>query len=140
MKRFVINAAFATATLMVAASAIASAQTVKAEIPFPFQFRETVLPPGTYTITDATINPWLELTNTGTHRRIFLTSHVGEEPRHEWLSSPGGMLRFACRDDVCVLTHVWTNSGRPVRRFLDPAPRQSQTHVAVIRLSAIPAP
>jgi len=136
MKSVTMNLMLATAALMVA-STVASAQTVKATIPFAFQYKGKVMPAGTYRVTDSGVNPWLEVANVRTREKTFMVPQAAVDPQKEWLSSPGGILQFTCRDGACVLTRVWTNSGKPARTF--PGPKtQDHANVAVISLAADP--
>jgi len=133
MKSSTINLVLASAALLVA-SAAASAQTMKAEIPFPFEVAGTSMPAGTYILSSLNGELQFVLRN-DSHDSIFVKSQAGTDPQKEWRSSKAGVLEFVCGDG-CALTEIWTNLGHPAHNVGTSKAEAGRVHrVAVIRLA-----
>jgi len=135
MKSLTMNLMLATAALMVA-STVASAQTLKAEIPFSFQAAGKLMQPGTYMITSASGETWFELRNLDDHKSIVLPGGVREDAPKAWRQAGNGALQFACNDGSCALNRVWSGvSGDPAHVFARPKQENGKpATLAVIRL------
>ena len=123
MKNFTTRMTIAAAAL-VAAAGMASAQTMKAEIPFAFQVSGVVLAPGGYEVS-------LQYTPSGSHllqfrnsdsRRSVLAMAVGaEDPHKDWTAAGGPKLSFVCGASQCSLAETWNaQPGEPAYRFSTP--------------------
>ena len=90
------------------AGAAASAQTLKAEIPFRFQTSNTLMPPGSYTVSRLSANaPVITLSNWQARKSVIVmasgklgTPYDGR-PR----------LTFRCAGENCALSEIWGATG-----------------------------
>ena len=132
MKRSTTNLVLATAAFL-AASVAASAQTLKADIPFAFMAGGKAMPAGTYTLTGGEGQQRFVISNAGSHDAIILLTQGGRDPEKSW-EGKDGVLQFLCGDG-CVLDRVWTNTGYPAQKF---AGRKAVpgARLALIRLSS----
>jgi len=106
---------FAAATLAVAAGA-ASAQTMKAEIPFTFRAGDTAMTPGTYEIRStgqkngAAI---FRLYDKNSKRSIMLMPIAARDPQKAWEASGTPLLSFDCVANRCALSAIWAGPFKP---------------------------
>ena len=134
MTNATVKMMLATAALMVASTA-ASAQTMKANIPFRFEAAGKMLPAGTYTVSAQDAQARFQLRNTGTGNSVMLSSSISADPESQWRRQAGGILQFACAD-TCELRTVWTNGASPAHKFLPGKSNNGKpVHLAVIRVS-----
>jgi hypothetical protein len=107
MKRFATKTFVMTAAL--AALAVgASAQSMKAEIPFTFRAGGAVLAAGTYRI-DAG-NTVVRVSNSDTRRSIAVLPHYRRDvDKNAAAGSP--KLWFSCAGSNCALTSLWNGEG-----------------------------
>jgi hypothetical protein len=138
MKRTTMNLMLAAAALMVA-STVASAQTMKAEIPFAFRVGNKVMTPGTYRVW--TSNNESQLQIVGLHGGVLVGSGVREDAPKAWQSAGKPILQFACDNDGgCVLRRFWTgNSEGFAHRVTGPKRGGDAKSLAAIRLVSIQA-
>jgi len=105
------------AALLTAASTVASAQNMRAEIPFEFYAGGNVLPPGTYEIQASVGESRFELLDTRNLSRVMLISQSSQDPQKEWKTSHTGVLQFACGQRGCALAQIWTNGSGAAHRI-----------------------
>jgi hypothetical protein len=127
MKSFLIHSMFAAATL-VAVAGSASAQSMKAEIPFAFRAGAVLMQPGTYDVVarQGMSSMLFQLQNRDTHESVVLF----REGTRDVPKAAAGVrkLAFLCAAGDCVLSELWTGgeassvfsapknkSGDPVR-------------------------
>ena len=137
MKNLTTNLMLAAIALAAAAGA-ASAQQLKAEIPFGFQAQGTMLPAGTYTVKkdDTSSVPKFLLRSVAPGNSILLMSMTQSDPEKAWEASGAAVLEFECGDSGCALNRLWRPGGAPAYRFSHPnAEKGERTRVAVIRLA-----
>src|ERR1700741_371172 len=103
MKRFATKTFVMTAVLA-ACAAGASAQSMKAEIPFTFRAGGAVLAAGTYRIDVG--NTVVRVTNSDTRNTIAVMSHYRRDVDKDAAGGPP-KLWFACAGSSCVLTSLW---------------------------------
>jgi hypothetical protein len=105
MKRTAWNMMIA-ALAVTAAVATASAQGLKAEIPFAFQAAGARMQPGTYWVTFNTRSGGtsIQMSNLDTHKSILAMTRVSSAPSSYDESKP--VLTFACVDTQCVLSSL----------------------------------
>lgn len=105
-----------TSKLMVVAAAIAavagaaSAQSMKAEIPFSFKVSGTTMPAGAYLVTagpNMNGRPVFRLLNTDVSKPV-LAVPAG---KHDGSSYEPAKLVFRCTGGNCALAQIWTGSG-----------------------------
>jgi hypothetical protein len=126
------------ATVLVAASGAASAQTLTAQIPFEFRVGNRVMPAGTYQVGLASGMSSARLfLLRGDYSRgsAILVAQAREDPRKAWAAEGGAKLEFACAGGVCALAELWDGSrGGPAYRFRLPEMGKDDIHLAVIPL------
>jgi len=116
MNQLIVNLIIAAVTLVVAAGS-AAAQTMKAEIPFPFRAGKVVLAPGTYQISwvGRPSGSWLfRLADRENHKALLLLPVAASE------GTPGlesGMLSFQCGVSRCSLSGLSVGRGTPEFRM-----------------------
>ena len=121
----------AAVTLTVAAGC-ASAQGLKAEIPFTFKAGATVLPAGTYRLFETHNGArYIQLRNDDTFRSILLMPAHMTDPAKSWTDA-APKLTFVCGEGRCSLDQVWNGSG-PAYQFHVPSfGKDAKTRIAVI--------
>ncbi len=137
MKSLTMTLMLATATLTVA-STVASAQALKAEIPFDFRAGKTMMTAGTYTLTPSPGEQWFQVRDENSRNVILLMTQTPQDPPKSWTAAGHPALAFACGDSGCVLRQVWTGRGAPAHAFSTPKSGDERPgSLAVIRLVAV---
>jgi len=137
MKRFATKTFVMTAVLA-ACAAGASAQSMKAEIPFTFRAGGAVLAAGTYRI-DVSIadNSVVHLRNMDTRKSVM----VMPQYRHDVdknVAAGAAKLWFACGGSSCVLTTVWNGSGASALVVGSPASAKNEiAETRVVNLTVV---
>jgi hypothetical protein len=104
MKHTAFRIMIAAAAAM-AAGATASAQSLKAEIPFAFQAAGARMQPGTYWITVGEgTSRYVRITNADTGRKVLALPQVAAPPTG--LAEPQPALTFTCADQRCELSSM----------------------------------
>jgi hypothetical protein len=137
MKNLTTNLMLA-AIALAAAPGMASAQQLKAEIPFGFRAQGTLVPAGTYTVTkdDTSSVPKFLLRSAESGKSILLVNPIQGDPKKAWEASGAAVLEFECGDSGCALNRFWSRRGAPAYTFSHPkAEKGERTHLAVIRLA-----
>src|SRR5579862_7739471 len=119
MKNTTMNLMLATAALLVA-STVASAQGLKAEIPFSFRYGNTVMAPGAYLLTTSGSHMLLQLRRADGSDGIFLAASIPEDPPQAWVRARQGVLEFTCGDSGCDLKRLWTGDSNHAFAFSSP--------------------
>jgi hypothetical protein len=112
MKRLTMNCMLAAAALTAVATG-ASAQPMKAEIPFAFHAGAAVLAPGAYTVTldRGRSGQYFQLTNVDTGRSVLVGRGGDADALKAWLADGKPRLLFECGAARCVLRQVWEGGG-----------------------------
>jgi hypothetical protein len=131
MTRTTTRMMIAAAALAVAAG-VASAQSMKAEIPFAFRFGNELYPAGTYSVEVQNANTMVYLINREARRSGILVPLPAADPSKEWRTSGAPMLAFECGLGRCQLTQVWAGTDHPVLPI--PHRRLGPGEVATVRL------
>jgi hypothetical protein len=135
MTNFMTRVMIAAATLVVAAGS-ASAQYLKADIPFAFRAGDAVMAAGTYQVkTHALLGgqPAFQITNADGGQSVLLVGTTQRDPQKAWAAAGNPVLSFECGVGRCALAEVWTGSGRS--SYAVPHPKLSPneaTHAAVV--------
>jgi hypothetical protein len=141
MKRLTMTLTIAAAAL-VATAGSASAQILKADIPFTFRAGNTVMAPGSYRVTlnHSSAAKWFVFQNTDTRRGVMLARYtIGDAPK-AWISTGTPKLAFECAGSQCVLRSVWDGSGVSAYRFTGPKLGSGEdVRVAEIRMTSVKA-
>ena len=127
-----------TSRLMIAAAAVvvatgvASAQAVKAEIPFTFRVGNAVYAPGTYRVEvqDAGKRIWLHGAQKGPGTVVLAISTQSAPKEARENGAP--TLSFACGLGRCQLVQVWSGDELPVINV--PHPKASHDEAATMRV------
>jgi len=115
MTNFTTRMMIAAATLVVAAGS-ASAQAMKAEIPFTFRAGDTVMAPGTYEIRPILRYngiPLFRLSDTRGERAVALLPLGANDPKKAWEASRTPLLSFECVAARCELSGIWSGPYTP---------------------------
>jgi hypothetical protein len=113
MTNFTTKMMIAAATLVVAAGS-ASAQMLKAEIPFTFRAGGVVMAAGTYQVKTTTLqggHPLFQIRSLDQGRSVLLVGSAPHDPKREWAES-GAVLSFECGTGRCALAEIWNGSAR----------------------------
>jgi hypothetical protein len=103
----------AVAALTIAAG-VASAQNLKAEIPFAFRVGKQVMQPGEYQISLLSSNTGslvLRLANVDVRRTALVIPSYRNDVSKEWASSGLPRMSFTCGEGPCVISRLWTGEG-----------------------------
>jgi len=129
-----------TNKLMVAAAAIAavagvaSAQSMRAEVPFSFRVAGTVMPAGSYVVSggyNQTGIPIFRLLNMGAHGSVLVKPLVQHDGGKQYTEAK---LVFRCGTGKCALAQIWTGSG--IGAFDLHTPKSSREEAALITIAA----
>ena len=134
MTNFTTRMMIAAATLVVAAGS-ASAQVLKAEIPFTFRAAGVVMAGGKYEVTADQTNgrPMYRLYSEQEHRSILLMAGAARDPQKAWKASGEPLLSFECSSSRCALSGVWAGSATPAYSIPHPRlGRDEPTHTALV--------
>src|SRR5207247_8997288 len=130
MKR-IATRLFLAAAVVAAATSVASAQAMKAEIPFSFRFGGEVHPAGSYSFDVQNGSTRVALRNYDTRRGgLQLALYLGDAPK-EWRANGKPALAFECGLGRCQLIQVWSGAEQPALNF--PRPRIGRDEVATLR-------
>jgi hypothetical protein len=124
----------AAAGVILAAGA-ASAETMKAEIPFAFRVGRRVMQPGAYRVSLApspTGKRLLKLTNIDVKQTVLLSPVVTDAPK-AWSDSGLPRLRFACDGGPCTMLGLWMGEGNALT-FLPEHERHGEPRITDVAL------
>src|ERR1051326_2541051 len=119
MTNFATKIMMAAATLAVAAGA-ASAQTLKAEIPFAFRVGNTVMAAGNYEVSQLTRHsgsPVYRIRDARAEKAITLLPQAASDPSKTSSAKGQPVLAFDCVADHCALASIWTGPGSPAYKI-----------------------
>ena len=138
MKQLRIN--LMAAAVVVLAAGNASAQNLKAEIPFTFQAAGVVMTPGMYEVVQASniASKHVVLRNIDTHKSV-LAMYTPTDPAKELKAQGKPGIQFECVASRCALREIWTASGSPAWGFNTPKPGSDGARMAFIPLTATKA-
>jgi hypothetical protein len=126
-----------TAAALAIATAVAPAQTFKAEIPFAFQAGGKTMAPGTYLVrADYAKSKMVTFANSDSRKSMMVLSGPATDPAKAWTAKGDPVLSFECGVGRCALARLWTGSVEPVMTFPHPAPgRNEHASYTEIRLT-----
>ena len=120
MTNFTTRMMIAATTIMVAAG-VASAQSLKAEIPFSFRAGNKMMAAGSYQITKLQSGaPLFRFANANSGYRIILLPRAASDAEKTWENVGKPVLRFECGGTTCALAGLWTGLGNPQYDFSRP--------------------
>ena len=114
MTNFTTRMMIAAATLVVAAGS-ASAQGLKAEIPFAFRAGSVMMAAGTYQVKVDTLqsgHPFFRIGSVDGERVVLLAGTTPRDPKKEWAAAGKAVLSFECGIGRCALAEIWTGPER----------------------------
>lgn len=117
------------AATVAAAAGVASAQGMKAEIPFTFRAGNQVMSAGTYEITRLSRQsggPAFRIASYDAHLAIIALPYAAADASKSWLTSGDPLLAFECTDGRCALTGLWTGRGHPAYLLYRPKPGKNE--------------
>jgi len=139
MKQLTIN--LVAAAVVALAAGNASAQSLKAEIPFTFQAAGVVMTPGTYEVIHAsnTSSRHVVLRNADTKKAV-LAMYMPTDPAKELKAQGKPGIQFECVATRCALREIWTANGSPAYGFNTPKPgSDGPSRMALIPLTTVKA-
>ena len=111
MTNFTTKMMIAATTLLVAAGC-ASAQTLKAEIPFNFRVANKVLPAGTYQLSNVHMTSGNTVFRiTGSEGAVLALPKSSGDADRAWAAARQPVLSFECVESRCSLAKVYTGTG-----------------------------
>jgi hypothetical protein len=136
MTNFTTRMVIAAATLVVAAGS-ASAQAMKAEIPFAFRAGGVVMAAGTYQVRATTQSSgyhYFQIRSVDGGPSVLLVGTAPRDPQKEWAAAGKPVLSFECGIGHCALAQVWNGTARSA--YSIPRPKlgrdEEPTHTAVV--------
>jgi hypothetical protein len=133
MKRNTMHMILAAAALMLAVGT-ASAQSMKAEIPFAFRVGNQLMQPGEYhfrllpSYSGAVV--W-RLTSDDSNSVRLAVPFARADASKEWLAAGAAKLSFNCADSSCSLNRIWSGEG-DAYVFRTPHGKNGDSHIAEI--------
>ena len=138
MKHLTMSSMLAAAVILTAGSA--TAQTLKADVPFTFQAAGVVMTPGSYEIRNVSNTAkFVVLRNTDTKDSVLIvysSEHVSKELKARGTPS----IAFECSGARCAIREMWTGSETGSYRFRGPkTAADGDTRMATIPLTVVKA-
>ncbi|HTS60477.1 MAG TPA: hypothetical protein VMH28_00560 [Candidatus Acidoferrales bacterium] len=124
-----------TAAVLTIATGVASAQSLRAEIPFAFRAGDKVMAPGTYQVTTSAQRQYVIISNFENKQSVVVLAAGKATPPKAWEAAGNPMMTFECASR-CELTRLWTGPGYDALGFhRHGAAPTEQALVTEIRLS-----
>ncbi|HEY2019336.1 MAG TPA: hypothetical protein VGH38_37770 [Bryobacteraceae bacterium] len=120
MMNFTTRMMIAAATVAIAAGT-ASAQAMKADVPFPFRAGGKVMPAGTYRIGNLasnTSNPTFLFQSR--QDSVVATPRFAKDAVKAWRVAGDPVLAFDCSARLCALAGIWKGPSTPMYTFSPP--------------------
>jgi hypothetical protein len=108
---------------MTAAAGLAAAQTMKAEIPFPFRAGDKVMAAGAYRVTEVNRNSGqhaFRIADADGHHAMLLLANSPRDTEKNWEAIGKPVLGFDCGGAKCALTAVWAGPRNTAYSFNRP--------------------
>jgi len=121
------------AALMIAAGA-ASAQNLKADIPFAFETNGKAMPAGTYDVSKLHSASAVFRLQDGEGHAVMALGAVAHDPDKAWRQDRKPRLAFACADTRCTLIQVYTGNENPAYEVSRPKTTDIGTRIAVVTM------
>jgi hypothetical protein len=101
------------AAVLTVVTGIASAQMLKADIPFAFRFGNNVYAAGSYYVSVNAPHNLIRLSNVETREGSMALAIRSGWPSSDMRSKADPTLTFQCGPGRCQLTDVWAGDGQP---------------------------
>jgi hypothetical protein len=131
MKRIATRLMFAAA-VVAAVTSVASAQAMKADVPFAFRLGNDMYPAGTYRVDVSNGYQFVKLSNMDTRRPANALVISTQDVPREWRSSETPIMAFECGLGRCQLTRVWLGYGNPALNLQRPT--RTRDEIATLRV------
>jgi hypothetical protein len=138
MKSLKTRLTIAAAALAVVAGS-ASAQSLKAEIPFTFHTQNATLLPGSYLISTAhaTGRQYVIVRNADTGAAAILAQYFNADTPWAAKGNDQARLMFECAGRTCVLRELWKGRGNGGFKFVGPKlPRGEDSRMAEVAITS----
>jgi len=120
------------ATVLLATAGTASAQALRADIPFTFQAGGASLQPGSYEVL-LNNNHVVTMRNIYSSDAIFAMPIAQNDPEKTWIAAGKPMLEFECGTSRCSLSRIWDGTRDASYQFARPnLGKDGPSRVAVI--------
>jgi hypothetical protein len=119
------------AAILAVTAGVASAQAMKAEVPFAFRAGNTVLPAGDYRIDVKGNHRIVTLSNFDAKQTIMLLPAGSSTAPKAWRTKGDPVLAFECGAGRCSLVQLWTGDSDALSL---PHPKLGGTEQAMIML------
>jgi hypothetical protein len=129
------NKLMVAAVAMAVVAGVASAQSMKAEVPFSFRVSGATMPAGTYVVTpgrNSTGIPTFRLLNTDVNLSVLSLPAAHHTPDARQMTE--SKLVFRCESGSCALAQIWT--GRESGAYDLHAPKTTRQEAALISIAA----
>jgi len=128
------------AAIVVLAAGSASAQALKAEIPFPFAAGSSMMMAGTYhvQVDRSGHERFVIIQNAATNKAAIVTITTTDVPM-AWKASGNPVLQFQCAGGHCALRQLWSGGDGGAYNFRTPKSVHGDMQVAEIRMSIVKA-
>jgi hypothetical protein len=127
MTNFTTKLMIAAATVVVAAGT-ATAQTMKAEIPFAFRVSGKTMEAGSYRVSALSTNAGFKTYSLVGTKTYSVASPIAQrDPDKNWKSHGLPVLAFECAGDRCSLVGLWNGSSPSADQFARPKLGKNET-------------
>jgi hypothetical protein len=138
MKQLTMNLMAAAALVLAAGSA--SAQSLKADIPFTFHAAGAVMTPGTYQIVNPSLGSKYVVIRNADTRQSVIAVYDATDVTKELKAQGRPGIQFECSGAYCSLRQIWKDNGGPAYGFRVPkSGSEGEKHMAFVPLTATKA-
>ncbi len=130
MTNLTLKSMIAAATLMVAAGS-ASAQTLTAQIPFPFRAGSKVMAAGNYSVHVTQFGSVPVFRIAGADNVLLLGGPANDADK-QWRKVGQPVLSFQCGARMCDLAAIWTGGTDPAYKFTYKSKGDDPVHTALV--------
>jgi hypothetical protein len=126
-----LTAMMVAAAAMTVVAGVASAQTMKAKVPFEFRAAGNAMPAGSYDLRTSQAGPvaTIIVRNTDTNKAIMLLPMA---PVNVSANDTEAKLVFSCAGSDCSLASLWTGTERAYAFSTPRAPKYLQAEIRVV--------
>jgi hypothetical protein len=126
-----LTAMMVAAAAMTVTAGVASAQTMRATVPFEFRAAGTAMPAGAYELRKGNLGATTTIVvrNADTSKSILL---LPQAPLTASRNDSEAKLVFACTGGDCSLASLWTGSGRAYAFNTPRAPKYIQAEIRIV--------
>ncbi len=121
------------AVAALALAGVASAQSLRADIPFAFQVGDKLMAPGPYLVyvNNSSGTELFRLYNVEEKQGALTLADFKQDPAKEWKADGKPRLAFECASR-CALSEIWTGSGSQISYRMHTPKTHEEVRVAVV--------